>query len=188
MPVAMADGHIGWSRKSYRRLGPYAPRTQLTTNISRPLDSLVSFSKVRSSSLSNTTSAAPVRFAVRQVLDQEYRKETIRKQSGAASTRPLTKSSSKQQSGKPADELDKENSPPAKTALGKVMGVKRDFFGRIINEAVPRPKDPGDGSTRMSDSTTSSPKDERKVWVTFHEGFSNAVRKPISMSELLSCL
>lgn len=76
---------------------------------------------------------------------------------------------------------------PAKTGLGKVTGVKRDFFGRIINEAIPRPNNPGDGATASSDGTTST-KDERKVWVTFHEGFSNAVRKPISMSELLSCL
>ena len=26
---------------------------------------------------------------------------------------------------------------------------------------------------------------ERKVWVSFHEGFSNAVRKPITLEELM---
>lgn len=28
-------------------------------------------------------------------------------------------------------------------------------------------------------------KDDNKVWVSFHEGFSNAVRKPLTIEELL---
>ena len=27
--------------------------------------------------------------------------------------------------------------------------------------------------------------EEHRVWVSFHEGFSNAVRKPISLEELM---
>lgn len=29
------------------------------------------------------------------------------------------------------------------------------------------------------------PKDANKVWITYHEGFSDAVRKPITVEELL---
>lgn len=115
-----------------------------------------------------------MRYAVRQVLDQEFRKETMRKQSEASQlmyTKPGRKSRD--------EEEDKEN---AKT--GRNSGAKRDFFGRII-------EDPVSDATRRKDSgehKKETKPTERKVWVTFHEGFSNAVRKPISMSELLTGL
>ncbi|KAL1869245.1 Chromosome transmission fidelity protein 18 [Paecilomyces lecythidis] len=137
-----------------------------------PLDVLASFSKIKGTSMASGGSA-PVRYAVRQVLDQEFRKETMRKQSEASQlmyTKPGRKS---------RDEEDKEN---AKT--GRNSGAKRDFFGRII-------EDPVSDATRLKDSgepKKESKPMERKVWVTFHEGFSNAVRKPISMSELLTGL
>ncbi|KAJ9376449.1 hypothetical protein DTO063F5_8784 [Paecilomyces variotii] len=137
-----------------------------------PLDVLTSFSKIKGTSLASGGSA-PVRYAVRQVLDQEYRKETMRKQSEASQlkyTKPGRKSRD--------EEEDKEN---AKS--GRNSGAKRDFFGRIIEEPVPGPTNRKDSGEHKETKPTGS-----KVWVTFHEGFSNAVRKPISMSELLSGL
>ncbi|KAL1964411.1 hypothetical protein VTN77DRAFT_6969 [Rasamsonia byssochlamydoides] len=142
-----------------------------------PLDALISFSKIKGSAL-DTGGSGPVRYAVRQVLDQEYRKETMKKQSEASQSKYSDSSSGKKKKGN-SDE-DKENDSASKSSKDG-HGVKRDFFGRIINEASV--KEPGDCTQkRRSDAQ----KPERRVWVTFHEGFSNAVRKPISMSELLA--
>lgn len=107
-----------------------------------------------------------MRYAVRQVLDQEYRKETTRKQSDALTTSAIGRST-------------------ARPGLAqKAMSVvKRDFFGRVIEEPVKEAKDTEEHN--LADETS---KAGRKVWVTYHEGFSNAVRKPISMSELLAGL
>lgn len=136
----------------------------------RSLDSLVAFSKMTSSSLGN----APVRYAVRQVLDQEYRKETMRKQSdamSAASGKSLHGQSTKEQQGGGARKVSGDAT------------VKRDFFGRVIQ--VPVRETSETENVNPSDETS---KAGRKVWVTYHEGFSNAVRKPISMGELLAGL
>jgi chromosome transmission fidelity protein 18 len=138
----------------------------------RSLDSLVAFSKMTGSS--SASGSAPVRYAVRQVLDQEYRKEMMRKQSdakNAAGGKSLNGQSVKEQQG---------------GASHKVTGdaaLKRDFFGRVIQEPIGETKETESGN--HSDETS---KAGRKVWVTYHEGFSNAVRKPISLGELLAGL
>lgn len=74
---------------------------------------------------------------------------------------------------------------------------KRDFFGReIVNSAtveatrlstgVEGGKGGGKGSGSHGGIGRGSGADGRpKIWVTFHEGFSNAVRKPIGMRELM---
>ncbi|OGM50829.1 chromosome transmission fidelity protein 18 [Aspergillus bombycis] len=144
-----------------------------------PLDSLVTFSKTKGhSSSSGTTSAAPVRYAVRQVLDQEYRKETVRKQTEALSSTTGPNTSAR----KSADGQAQDDGRGVKRS-GREAGVKRDFFGRIIREPSPQP-----GSSHENPAQNEASKAGRKVWVTYHDGFSNAVRKPISMSELLAGL
>ena len=57
---------------------------------------------------------------------------------------------------------------------------KRDFFGRVIvnEESIT-------GTTKQSSKKAMATNDEGRVWVTFHEGFSNAVRKPITLKELM---
>jgi chromosome transmission fidelity protein 18 len=112
-----------------------------------------------------------VRYAVRQVLDQEYRKATMRKQSDVMSSRLGAKG--------PRNAED--------TAAAKVIkdaAVKRDFFGRTIVQPTPQPNDLNNPDAWADESSKAG----RKVWVTFHEGFSNAVRKPISMGELMAGL
>ncbi|KAJ5953377.1 Chromosome transmission fidelity protein 18 [Penicillium verhagenii] len=138
-----------------------------------PIDSLITFSKIQGTSLANSSGNAPVRYAVRQALDQEYRQETLRKQSSALSA---SAKAARAALGKSATEQG-EAARRIREGL-----VKRDFFGRVIQE-TPGSKDLEDGSHNDESS-----KAGRKVWVTFHEGFSNAVRKPISMGELLSGL
>lgn len=143
----------------------------------RPLDSLVTFSKSKGNSC--TSGSAPVRYAVRQVLDQEYRKETIRKHSHTLTSTPaiagkkkLTRKSADGEAG------DASNKDPLKD-----IPVKRDFFGRVIQEPTTTSTDSaGDGVQNEAS------KAGRRVWVTYHDGYSNAVRKPISMGELLAGL
>lgn len=119
-----------------------------------------------------------MRYAVRQVLDQEYRKETVRKQTEALSSTTGPKKSA----GKSADGQTQDEGQGAKRS-GREAGVKRDFFGRIIREPSPQP-----GGLQEGPVQNEASKAGRKVWVTYHDGFSNAVRKPISMSELLAGL
>ncbi|KAH1600581.1 hypothetical protein KXX44_004605 [Aspergillus fumigatus] len=140
-----------------------------------PLDSLVTFHKTKGTS-ADSGGTAPVRYAVRQVLDQEYRKETMRKQSEVlSSSKPGQTWNDK--SGKNDDQSAKKN------AIRNAPGIKRDFFGRIL-------KDPEPLLQRSDDSPVQNEasKAGRKVWVTYHDGFSNAVRKPISMNELMAGL
>lgn len=122
------------------------------------------------STLGAASGSAPVRYAVRQVLDQEYRKETIRKQSDVMAA--------KSGLGKAASETGGATHKAIKEGV-----VKRDFFGRVVQEPVVQKKD-----TEEHNPVDESSKAGRKVWVTYHEGFSNAVRKPISMGELLAGL
>ena len=77
----------------------------------------------------------------------------------------------------------KEQQGGASHKLTGDAALKRDFFGRVIQEPIRDTKETQNGNP--SDETA---KAGRKVWVTYHEGFSNAVRKPISMGELLAGL
>ncbi|KAJ5099340.1 hypothetical protein N7532_006341 [Penicillium argentinense] len=140
-----------------------------------PIDSLVSFSRMPLSMASG--GSAPVRYAVRQVLDQEYRKETTRKQAESVTAATGGKYPQVKSASEPGD--------TAKKAMKEGV-VKRDFFGRIIQD--PSPKGKGGEDKDGHDPANESAKAGRKVWITYHEGFSNAVRKPISMAELLTGL
>jgi len=63
----------------------------------------------------------------------------------------------------------------------KAPAVKRDFFGRIVNDV--RPTSAGKGSAHRANESLKKYQD--RVWVSFHEGFSNAVRRPITLQELM---
>ena len=72
--------------------------------------------------------------------------------------------------------------------------VKRDFFGRVIvNHESPAPADdegarPGSKGQLVSGGGGKGKKAEGRIWVSYHEGFSNAVRKPIGLRELMEGL
>ncbi|CAG8011839.1 unnamed protein product [Penicillium salamii] len=136
-----------------------------------PIDSLIVFSKTKGS-MTESGSTAPVRYAVRQVLDQEHRKAATRsKTDSTGASRVAKRDRGKSDDGSAAQAL-------------REAAVKRDFFGRVIEQPAPQPRDPDDPDTWADESSKAG----RKVWVTFHEGFSNAVRKPISMGELMAGL
>lgn len=86
-------------------------------------------------------------------------------------------------------------------------GTKRDFFGRLLlatsdddDECCAESESaPGAGGTTKKETTTKKKKKittteqakkerEARVWVSFHEGFSNAVRKPVTLGEIMSGL
>ncbi|KAI1462040.1 hypothetical protein F4805DRAFT_191978 [Annulohypoxylon moriforme] len=127
---------------------------------------------------------APTRYAVRQVLDQELQKAKLEREKLARQARFT--------GGNPHDAAledmplvfdDKENKA-SKSAELPILGVKKDFFGRIIQNTEARALKETDGNSRPK-SKAGDEKGETKIWVTFHEGLNNAVRKPISLDELL---
>lgn len=149
----------------------------LKSNKDRPLDPLVVF---ETASLS-ACAPAPVRYAVRQVLDQEYQKNIIVRENAARQARYKAGNLG----DKDEADFELENKENKKHhAQDRVLGVKKDFFGRVVREEVVLKEidgnTDGDGKTKKA-----AVKEDNKVWVSFHEGFSNAVRKPITIEELL---
>lgn len=117
---------------------------------------------------------------MRQVLDQELRKTNAEREALARQARFQAGNTSGRLESltKAADARHKKvvEEESAKDA----SSVKRDFFGRII---VARPVvETGNESTEQRARKTEK---ERKVWVTYHEGLNNAVRKPMSLQEFM---
>lgn len=130
---------------------------------------------------------APTRYAVRQVLDQELQKAKLEREKLARQAR-FTGGNPHAASLEdiPLVFNDKENKA-SKTAALPILGVKKDFFGRVIQntEARALKETDGNGRPKSKSGDGSFGKGETKIWVTFHEGLNNAVRKPISLDELL---
>ena len=131
---------------------------------------------------------APVRYAIRQVLDQELSKESLRRQAESQQAKYSKDSGDKSKKPGPGTgDEDKENEDKlSKSLLDK--GAKRDFFGRIINESRRVSGDDNEDNGRMESAKGPTKERDDTVWVSYHEGFSNAVRKPISLGELLAGL
>ena len=77
----------------------------------------------------------------------------------------------------------KDEITPGSEANKAKPAAKRDFFGRIVAEPT-RPES-SDGSRTGAQQKEDGKEQDKKVWVSFHEGFSNAVRKPITLEELM---
>jgi chromosome transmission fidelity protein 18 len=126
---------------------------------------------------------APVRYAVRQVLDQEYQKNIIVRENTARQAR--------YRAGDLNDEVDfaftKSKEERGHHAQERVIGPKKDFFGRLVKEDV-LPFQDIDGNATLDKKGGKSGKEQAKIWVTYHEGFSNAVRKPLTVEELFKGL
>ncbi|KAL5384904.1 hypothetical protein DPSP01_005010 [Paraphaeosphaeria sporulosa] len=131
-----------------------------------PLDSLAAFETLAGKK------DEKVRYAVRSVLETEWKKESVRMDAEAAKRRGGHLDTD--------DTVDaaKEEVDAVKASEENQRALKRDFFGRIIKD-VPM----GQGVRR--EKTLVKNHDEGRIWVSFHEGFSNAVRKPITIDELM---
>ena len=80
----------------------------------------------------------------------------------------------------------KLSTPTAKSLKPVVL---RDFFGRIIEEKVPT-KDgveegKGKGASAEEERKKKAGQNFDSIWFCFKEGYSNAVRKPVKMVDLL---
>jgi chromosome transmission fidelity protein 18 len=132
-----------------------------------------------------TGAPAPVRYAVRQVLDQEYQKNIIVRENAARQAR--------YKAGNPNEDAEFElgkRGDKLNHLQARVLGAKKDFFGRVVREEVVLAEIDGNagsggGEGEGKRSKRVMGKEENKVWVSFHEGFSNAVRKPITVEELM---
>lgn len=168
----------------------------MLTRYESDLDTLATF---ESASACIFASQAPTRYAVRQVLDQELQKTLAQRDSAArqARLRGSAGGSAGASTEHAAESVfdDKENKPTLAamtSSIGKFGGskpsVKKDFFGRVVVERplVERDRNAaGGGGGGMKRKRQEAAGEGGKVWVTFHEGLNNAVRKPISLDEFL---
>lgn len=149
-------------------------------------------------------SGGKVRYAVRQVLEQEHCREVAQVERNTRQRRAMAGMSSETYDPtavveEPDPEALAQMAREEAAALAKIKAdklVKRDFFGRPI--ALAKPADDEleavnglkKGAARDKAAVGGGIKDmdseSGRVWVTFHEGYSNAVRKGITMAELLS--
>lgn len=149
------------------------------TSVHRPLDSLVVF---ETASQSNSATA-PTRYAIRQVLEQEYQKYLFRQRTNAWQVRRRSGDGHGFEDGLGAGNKDIASTETEVVKL-RPMAVRRDFFGRVVDVALPTTK--GYSSQGGNGGSQDSILDEKcNVWVSYHEGFSNAVRKPITLDELM---
>lgn len=156
----------------------------LTIFSSSDLDALSTFETGASLLL---PSQAPTRYAVRQVLDQELQRTIALRESQARQARfkagnPHDQTLFDERETLAAAAAAKQAQIAAAAAKGEAL-VKKDFFGRII-QAMPLSE--LDGNSQHA--RAKKEKEERKCWVTYHEGLNNAVRKPLSLQEFMKGL
>ncbi|TVY34870.1 Chromosome transmission fidelity protein [Lachnellula subtilissima] len=153
--------------------------TQWVYRMEPPLDALITFETAPVLA----SAPAPVRYAVRQVLDQEYQKNIIVRENAFRQAR--------YRAGNLNDDVDfsfSENKKENKDRHleERILGPTKDFFGRIVKEdAMPLQEIDGNAESERKTKKGQTGKSDNKVWVSYHEGFSNAVRKPITIDELL---
>ncbi|PVI01882.1 hypothetical protein DM02DRAFT_613323 [Periconia macrospinosa] len=117
-----------------------------------------------------------VRYALRSVLETEWKKESVRIDNEAAKRRGG-------QADSAGTEIATESAEVEKAAQDSNKAVQKDFFGRII---TPKSAPAGESTTaNRVNANAKGSNDENRIWVGFHEGFSNAVRKPITLDELM---
>ncbi|KAL8788795.1 MAG: hypothetical protein Q9213_001466 [Squamulea squamosa] len=146
-----------------------------------PVDALTSFETAALGGPASSTA----RYAIRQALVQEHQKSVVGRRASVGQARfgtdsnvPLNKVAdapkNKGQIGFPRKESEHATTP------------KRDFFGRFIQDGGCELEKANEGrpSTDPYDRATSD-KGGCRIFVSFHEGYSNAVRKPITLDDLM---
>ncbi|KAI0540719.1 ATPase [Xylaria digitata] len=176
----LAEVGVELQRGKIENDSPFSRGPQWVYRMEPDLDLLATF-ETSAAVLHGTQ--APTRYAVRQVLDQERQKASLLRENAARQAR--------YKAGNPhasEDYIfdDKENTNGVKDCALPNIPVKKDFFGRVIQAAV-RPLAELDRNSADKRNAGIKPlgKAETKVWVTYHEGMNNAVRKPITLDELL---
>ena len=116
-------------------------------------------------------------------MDQEYQKYLVRQNTAARQARYRAGGDPEDLNTDPRNDInDNDNIIPQSDPNKIKATAKRDFFGRIIVEEPTRPGSRAGAAQQREDGKE---QEKKKVWVSFHEGFSNAVRKPITLEELM---
>lgn len=136
----------------------------------------------------------PARYAIRQALDQEFRKYSLLQSAEMRQARYTKGAGSGIPAGSPSSSVVVDELPADKTLITSAptsLKPRRDFFGRIITIQQQQQDDgvirKSDGETEIKGGMITKGKCDvnNQVWVKFNEGFSNAVRKPITIEELM---
>lgn len=190
------------------RMEPYVGTCPLAAQLltcDSPIDTLslyhFSTSKTKTTSITNQ----PTRYAIRQVLDQELRKEKLLQASLSRQARGqgLINSSHVDFRVSIEDDTERKNLDPKSNShrpVAKPTKIRRDFFGRPIATYLPTPPPEAvtignvDASIIVQALATNGKakreigaenEESERIWMSFNQGFSNAVRKPITLSDLL---
>lgn len=128
------------------------------------------------------SSQAPTRYAVRQILEQELHLTVARRDKEARQARMGgSQSLPRERRIVVSDESDRrilQQQKEDNTALQ--TGLETDFLSRVVEARPLQGFDPDSAERKLKPSIR-----YRKVWVTYHEGLNNAVRKPISLQDLM---
>jgi chromosome transmission fidelity protein 18 len=115
------------------------------------------------------------RYAVRSVLEQEWRKESaLREQANRKRRGGQDENDEETEADKKEEQTTEEKVAEANKA------VKRDFFGRVVVETDKSRKE-----ARRKQDSGEMQGNVGRIWVSFHEGFSNAVRKPVTIDDIM---
>ena len=173
--MASAARSIVWNR----RLANAKFRTKpALTCFYRPLDSLAVFETARQGG-----PTVPTRYAIRQALDQEYQKYLMRQRADTRQARHQYGDGLGSEANLRFKNQQMSSTEENVVSL-KPVAVKRDFFGRTIDVGLPTTR--GCSSQGENEGAQESKLDENgNAWISYHEGFSNAVRKPITLDELM---
>ncbi|OTA93494.1 hypothetical protein M434DRAFT_395547 [Hypoxylon sp. CO27-5] len=179
----LAEVGIELQRGKIESESPFSRGPQWVYRMEPDLDVLATFET--SAAIIHGTQA-PTRYAVRQVLDQELQKAKLERERSARQARFRAGNPHATAPDPSIFDENKENKVSKVPEL-PLLGVKKDFFGRIIENTDKRALRETDGNGRPKSKAGDEQlgKADTKVWVTFHEGLNNAVRKPISLNELL---
>jgi chromosome transmission fidelity protein 18 len=114
-----------------------------------------------------------VRYAVRSVLEMEWKKESARIETDSRNRR----------GGRVEGEIGIEAKEEINTKVlveENQRAVKRDFFGRVVEEKLNAA-----GELPQTAKQILKDNEDARIWVSFHEGFSNAVRKHVTIDEFM---
>ncbi|KAL8676710.1 MAG: hypothetical protein Q9186_006793 [Xanthomendoza sp. 1 TL-2023] len=139
-----------------------------------PVDALTTFQTATCRGPASSTT----RYAIRQALDQEYQRFIVGQRAIASQAWLGNESNATLKQGPQSNTSEKETK--------QLTAPKRDFFGRIIKDDT-IDIDQTSGRRQSADFNDRSSRGKRggRVFLSFHEGYSNAVRKPITLNDLM---
>ncbi|CAD6591291.1 MAG: hypothetical protein ASARMPRED_005297 [Alectoria sarmentosa] len=162
--IQRAVGVMGTVGVTLERARVETGQSGISTHIYRmepPIDSLAAFE----TNGQNGPTTPPVRYAIRQALDQEYQKYLLRQRADARQVKYKAGGGLGSDADPKAEDIENASTREHGVHL-KPVAVKRDFFGRIINVARPMARGHSGHSEgeELWDSKLDGKGKERKVW------------------------